>query len=99
MAAKALTQAQLVALLADTAEISKKQSKLVLETLQTAIVKNDKVATPFGIFVKKVKPARPARKGKNPFTGEEIMIKARPKTTEAKFRANKATKELMNKGK
>ena len=96
MAAKALTQAQLIALLAEKAEISKKQSKAALETLTAALIKNDKVASPFGIFTKKIKPARPARKGVNPFTGQEIMISARPKTTELKFRANKATKDMLN---
>jgi DNA-binding protein HU-beta len=95
--AKALTQSQVVATLADAAEISKKQAKLALETLQIAIVKNDKVATPFGIFTKKVKPARPARKGVNPFTGEPATFKARPKTTVVKYRPNKATKEAVSK--
>lgn len=95
--AKALTQAQIIALAAEKAEVSKKQVKTVLETLQQAIVKNDKVATPFGIFTKKVKPARPARKGTNPFTGEPTTFKARPKQTVVKYRPNKATKDAANK--
>ena len=94
---KALTQAQVVALVSEAADISKKQGKEVMMALQTAFAKNDKVATPFGIFTKKIKPARPARKGTNPFTGEETTFKARPKSTELKFRANKATKEMVNK--
>ena len=94
--AKALTQAQVIALVADKAGISKKEAKVALETLQAALVKNDKVATPFGIFAKKVKPARPARKGTNPFTGEEMMFKAKPKQTVLKYRPNKATKDALN---
>jgi len=94
--AKALTQAQIVAELADKAGISKKEAKVVLESLATALVKNDKVATPFGIFSKKVKPARPARKGVNPFTGEEMMFKAKPKQIVLKYRPNKATKDALN---
>jgi len=94
--AKALTQAQIIALVAEKAEISKKEAKVVLETLQEALVKNDKVATPFGIFSKKVKPARPARKGTNPFTGEEMMFKAKPKQIVLKYRPNKATKDALN---
>ncbi len=94
--AKALTQAQIVALIADAAGISKKESKVALETLQAAFIKNDKVATPFGIFSKKVKPARPARKGVNPFTGEEMMFKAKPKQIVLKYRPNKATKDALN---
>ncbi|MFA6457948.1 MAG: HU family DNA-binding protein [Patescibacteria group bacterium] len=96
MATKALTQAQVIALVAEKAGISKKEGKVVLETLQAALVKNDKVATPFGIFSKKVKPARPARKGTNPFTGEEMMFKAKPKQTVLKYRPNKATKDALN---
>ncbi len=96
MATKALTQAQVIALVAEKAGISKKEGKVVLETLQAALVKNDKVATPFGIFSKKVKPARPARKGTNPFTGEEMTFKAKPKQTVLKYRPNKATKDALN---
>jgi DNA-binding protein HU-beta len=92
----ALTQAQTTAAIADAAEISKKEAKAALEALQAAVVANDKVATPFGIFSKKVKPARPARKGVNPFTGEEMMFKAKPKTIVLKFRPNKATKDALN---
>ena len=95
--AKALTQAQTVATLAEAAGISKKEAKTALEALQSALVKNDKVATPFGIFTKKIKPARPARKGVNPFTGEEMMFKAKPKQTVLKYRPNKATKDAVNK--
>jgi DNA-binding protein HU-beta len=93
---KALTQAQITVEVAEAAGISKKEAKAVLEALQKALVKNDKVATPFGIFSKKVKPARPARKGTNPFTGEEMMFKAKPKQTVLKFRPNKATKDALN---
>ncbi len=41
------------------------------------------------------KPARPARKGVNPFTGEEIMIKARPASKGVKIRALKKLKEMV----
>lgn len=99
MAAKAITQAQVIASLADAGEVSKKQAKAMVEALCDMLVKNEKVATPMGIFSKKVKPARPARPGVNPFTGENITIKARPKTTELKFRPNKAMKERVAAGK
>ncbi|MDD3066629.1 MAG: HU family DNA-binding protein [Candidatus Gracilibacteria bacterium] len=94
--AKALTQAQTIATVAEAAGISKKEAKAVFEALQKAAVKNDKVATPLGIFSKKVKPARPARKGVNPFTGEEMMFKAKSKETQLKFRPNKTTKDMLN---
>jgi nucleoid DNA-binding protein len=41
------------------------------------------------------KPARPARKGVNPFTGEEIMIKARPAYKAVKIKALKKLKEMV----
>jgi nucleoid DNA-binding protein len=44
-----------------------------------------------GSFRVKVKPARPARKGRNPFDGKEMMFKASPEKKVIKF---KATKEL-----
>lgn len=40
------------------------------------------------------KPARPARKGINPFTGEEVMFKAKPAHRVVKIRALKKLKEL-----
>ena len=36
------------------------------------------------------KPATPARKGRNPFTGEEIMIKAKPASRKVRARALRA---------
>ena len=33
------------------------------------------------------RPASPARKGRNPFTGEEIMIKAKPASRKVRIRA------------
>jgi len=94
--AKALTQAQTTASIAEAAGISKKEAKAALEALQDSLIKNDKVATPFGIFAQKTKPARPARKGINPFTGEEMMFKAKPKSVVLKYRPNKATKDALN---
>lgn len=39
------------------------------------------------------KPARPARKGINPFTGEEVMFKAKPAMRVVKIKALKKLKE------
>lgn len=41
------------------------------------------------------KPATKARKGKNPFTGEEMMFKAKPARNVVKVRALKALKGLV----
>ena len=45
-----------------------------------------------GSFRVKVKPARPARKGRNPFDGKEMMFKAKPATKVVKFKAAKELK-------
>ena len=53
-------------------------------------------AAVLGIKVRKaIKPATKSRKGRNPFTGEEITISAKPKRTTAKVTALKALKELV----
>lgn len=93
---KALTQAQLVASIAESVGITKKQVKESLEALKALTVKNNKIATPLGNFKKITKPARPARKGVNPFTGEPTTFKAKPKQIVLKFQPNKATKEALN---
>lgn len=41
------------------------------------------------------KAARPARKGINPFTGEEVMFKAKPAHKVIKIKALKKLKEMM----
>lgn len=41
------------------------------------------------------KPARPARKGINPFTGEEVMFKAKPAHKVIKVKALKKLKEMI----
>jgi len=40
------------------------------------------------------KPARRARKGINPFTGEETVFKAKPASTQVKIRPLKKLKEM-----
>ena len=42
------------------------------------------------------KPAVKARKGINPFTGEETMFKAKPASTAVKVRPLKKMKEFAN---
>ncbi len=42
------------------------------------------------------KPARPARKGINPFTGQEMMFKAKPAYKVVKIRALKKLKEMVD---
>ena len=89
--------------LAAATGLEKKSIKQVMEALQNQIARHLKprgsgeITLPeLGIKVRKaVKPATKARKGRNPFTGEEITISAKPKRTTAKVSALKALKELV----
>ncbi len=74
-----MTKADLVDVVADEGEISKRQAgqivDLILEEIKAALKKGDRVAlTPFGSFVVR---SRKAREGRNPKTGERIKIAAR----------------------
>lgn len=41
------------------------------------------------------KPATPSRKGRNPFTGEEITIKAKPASKKVRVRALRGLNDLL----
>ena len=92
MAATTMTKTQLVALMAEKIDITKKQAALFLETLAELAVKeakkNDVFVVPGLGRLKKVQ--RKARTGRNPQTGEAIKIKAK---TTAKFYVAKAVKD------
>lgn len=93
---------QIIASLADSTELSRKQVGAVLDGLTDIIERHlDKKGA--GEFVMpslfKIstihKPATKARKGMNPFTGEEQMFKAKPAKTVIKLRALKKMKEMV----
>ncbi len=95
-----MTKSQIVASLADSTELSKKQVNAVLDELNTLIERSIKKRA-VGEFtipgVMKIttvkKPARKARKGINPFTGEETVFKAKPASIAVKVRPLKKLKE------
>jgi nucleoid DNA-binding protein len=81
-------------------ELSRKQVKQVIETLVAVghkeLKKNGVFVLPgFAKFVVVKKPARPARKGVNPFTGQEQMFKAKPASKAVRARAVKAIKDAV----
>ena len=87
-----MNKAELIAAVAAAAEISKKDAETAvnatLDTITNALKEGDKVAlVGFGTFEVR---ERPARKGRNPQTGEEITIEA------AKLPAFKAGKALKD---
>ncbi len=97
-----LTKSQILAHVAEATELTKKQVTAVFEELAALIEGSIKPRGP-GAFtlpgLLKVnvikKPAKKARKGINPFTGEETMFKAKPAHNVVKIRALKKLKEMV----
>jgi len=89
-----MNKTELIAALAEKAEVSKKDAEKVLnafiETVQDTVKADDKVQlVGFGTFESK---ARAARDGKNPQTGEAIKIAA---CKVPAFKAGKAFKDML----
>ena len=87
----ALTQSQLAAEVADRAELSRADVKRVLAALEDVVLEElgnaEKVK--IGNLVQlavRLRPATKARKGRNPATGEEITIAAKPAAVALKAR-------------
>lgn len=98
---EAFTKSQLINHLSEETELTRKQISSVLESLSGAIEGHLKkngvgVFTMPGLAKFKVvrKPATKARKGINPFTGEETVFKAKPARNVVKILPLKATKEM-----
>jgi len=86
-----LTQTQLTTALADRAEISRNEAKQVLATLEDIVLEELGNAQKVRIgglvqLTVRVKPAHKARKGRNPATGEEITIAAKPASVDLRAR-------------
>lgn len=95
-----MSKSQLVEKISIEIEISKKEVKGVLETLASIgykeLKKNGVFVVPgFAKFVVIKKPATKARKGTNPFTGEEMMFKAKPARKIVRARPVKAAKDAV----
>lgn len=87
----ALTQTQIVAQLAEDTELTKVEIKNVLAALENLVLSEIGNAEKFkiGTLVQldvKLKPATKARVGRNPATGEEITIAAKPASVALKAR-------------
>jgi len=90
--AKALTKSQIVASVAETAGLSKKQAQQTLDTLAALAYKNAKNSFTIPGLGKIVLVNRKARIGRNPATGETIKIAAK---RVVKFRVAKAAKDAI----
>jgi DNA-binding protein HU-beta len=102
MAAKRLTKSQVIAELAEVTELDKKSVNRVFEGLGEVIKKQLGARGP-GEFVipgllklKAVKkPATKDRPGKNPFTGEAMIIKGKPASKKIRATALKSLKDMI----
>jgi nucleoid DNA-binding protein len=96
-----MTKSQLLMEIAENTQLSKKDVAAVLDELDLIIERHIKKRA-CGEFllpgllkiVTVKKPAVKARKGINPFTGEEMMFKAKKATTVVKVRPLKKLKEM-----
>jgi DNA-binding protein HU-beta len=90
--AKPLTKSQIVASVAETVGLTKKQAATTLEALVNLAYKNAKNSFTLPGLGKLVLVNRKARMGRNPATGEQIKIAAK---RVVKFRVAKAAKDAI----
>lgn len=100
--AKPRTKSEIVTALADNTGLTRKDVGNLFNALGEVIgldvgKKGPGIFTVPGLMkiVRIQKPATKARKGINPFTGEEQMFKAKPARNIVKVRALKALKEMV----
>ena len=99
-----MSKSQILAALAERTGLARKQVSQVLDELALLIERHIKprgageFKLPGLLKIRTVrKKATRARKGINPFTGEEIMIKAKPARTVVKVTPLKKLKEMVQK--
>lgn len=98
-----MTKSGMIKTITDVTTLPKRDVVAVLECL-TSVIENHVKSRGPGVFVlpglMKIsvvkKQARAARKGINPFTGEEIMIKAKPAYKTVKIKALKKLKAMVD---
>jgi DNA-binding protein HU-beta len=96
----ALTQTQLVNAVAERSELSKADAKRAVGALEDIILEEIGNAQKVRIgglvqLTVRVKPATKARKGRNPATGEEITIAAKPASVDIRARPLAKAKEAL----
>lgn len=99
---KPMTKSEIMATIADLTGHSKKEVGSVIQALHDIIAAHTKKGavgnfTLPGLLKINVvqKPAKKARKGINPFTGEEMMFKAKPAHKVVKVKPLKTLKEIV----
>ena len=100
---KAPSKSEIYSKIADDTGLTKKDVAAVFESLSGQIKRNlggrgaPGMFTMPGLLKMRVvkKPAKKARKGINPFTGEEMMFKAKPASKAVKVVALKGLKDMV----
>jgi nucleoid DNA-binding protein len=95
-----LTQTQLVSEIADRAELSKAEAKRALVALDEVVLAQIENAQKVRIgglvqLTPRMKPAQKKRKGRNPATGEEIEIAAKPASVDLRARPLAKAKQAL----
>jgi nucleoid DNA-binding protein len=97
------TKSEIYAKIVDDTGLARKDVVAVFDSLNSQIKQNlggrgaPGAFTVPGLLKMRVvkKPARKARKGVNPFTGEEMMFKAKPASKVVKVSALKGLKDMV----
>ncbi len=94
------TKSEILTGISDNTGLTRKDVSNVMTELECIIAQHMKGAGMFTLagvmkIVTKRKPATKARKGISPFTGEEIMFKAKPARNVIKIRPLKKLKEMV----
>lgn len=98
---KYMNASEVVNALSILTEVDKKEVKAVLTALKETIIPQQlKTSKAFALhgcakLVTKRRKARKAGKGRNPFTGEPCVIKARPACNVVRARPLKALKDVV----
>jgi nucleoid DNA-binding protein len=96
----ALTQTQLADAVAERADLSRAEAKRVLTALEEVVLEEISNAEKVKVgnlvqLTVRVKPATKARPGRNPATGEEITIAAKPASVVVRARPLAKTKAAL----
>ncbi|MGV6826105.1 MAG: HU family DNA-binding protein [bacterium] len=100
---KKMTKTQIITAIAEDTGLTKKDVQGVFSSLSDLMTRHiqkrgsGEFAIPdTGVKIRRVKkPARKARMGRNPATGEEMMIAAKPASTAVKVTALKSLKDVI----
>lgn len=98
--AQNLTQSQIVSEVSEGAGLTRSQVKEAFAALEKIMARELRAGHTVNLMglmkvVTKHKPAVAAHPGRNPFTGESIMVRAKPAHKAVRVRPLKALKELV----